>query len=1587
MRFNKITAFLLALTLVTGCIIPAGAYDAENDSTDIVSEAEIIISDEESDDEATDDTESEETENEVTEDAEAVEEVEFVEEAIDVENENTEIDLMDVDLQSEQEREEYTIEIQNAVYLEDGFDNSDSYSSDGTGSAEVVMDDSDKGMVLSVSDETEVTYSFAGSTVKWDGEAVSDAFVGDGTEESPYLIKNGADLKLLQVSVNSGETYEGQYFKLLNNIDLQNYNWDPIGNASNIFKGNFDGNYNKVINIKRVSTSEQLTRLGFFGDVRGSLKNFGVENVEIEVKCTQKNTYAGGVTGYFGGIMDNCYARNVKITNTSSDIGLNLAGGIAGYVRYETTIQNSYVVDFEYDTKITGDKVGAMFGYLKSNNGIINVYNCYVAGEYILNGPIDNYYAIAAEEKHSNVKSGNNYVAHGVEKYQTSQTQREVNCEVVNETKMSELAADLSESFAKDETGLINKGFPYHKQCLDIPDEVIIGFDINFETSDCLSFSILNPSGYVCVDESIENTFSDGWHSVDIDMKDGQYSIYIDSELVKSANALSDIGHSKIIFLQEAGKSCKLDNISVKKDYTDDLTFTAEKLLESIKEKCDINNITDNVELPAYYSTDIEWFTSDKRIMDDSGNITRHAVKLPVVMTAKYDGNSTAGISKPSAVVNFNMYVAPEEDASDSDKASDIVTYYLKEELLTDESLDFITKDLKELPKEYEGAAITWESANPDVISDDGKVILPQIDGDDAEVTLTATVTVNGISSTTEFHLVVPAPLSDIAKVRLAMDDMGYERLTTEEVNKITKNLTLPKKGLYDANITWSSSNADVIADDGTVTRTDEDTFVQLTATFEINGASDEKVYSFNVLISEIAAAQQDADLIFEQMPEAVSENFLLPQTGAKHGSSITWESDGELITINGNTAVVTRPSNEDGDTAVLLRATVTYGTASEVTEVFVNVLKLPPGEELINEAYESITWESISADEITLVKNNLSLRTEFENDVTAIWSSEPSGYIDPVTGIVSRPKLGESDVNVKLTVIVGQGVSPVTKTFDVTVKAFESDEEALQKATDELSFNILSSDPIDSLYNNLYLPVEWRYGTTISWTSSEPSYINVSGEDGIVTSPEFATENKTVTLKAEISLGSIKNTKEFYITLAENDGIKEVFNIDYESYELGELKSVDNITVYKQYVGASIAEDPVNPGNKVIKLNKNKTFAASAQKGTRFSTVGESKGSFELTTRLYFEKLPDRSFYVCGAFNTGEEITLSIKKSGDGVSIAGKVVPFGEWIDFKLTFDTTEKKYKVYVNDEFLKEYNFKYVDSKSAARSFSRFYFDFVYQTASGEHIVYMDDTRFVKNVYCKDALTEASTRFETEFLTRQDIKNITTDLIIPEISINELTIETKSSDTAVVTDDGKVTRPLDDDAVVDFTVRYINKYGSTREKVFKLVVKGGTREHVENSSKALSDITDAVNFINDNHTLTYITGDLKLLLQAAYGSTLTYTSSDERVISNTGKVTRPLDKDREVTLTVKAEKGDAVEIRTVKFFVKRAQTVQPQGGGSGGSGGGELPPNDADDCRELPPGAGVCNFPHLARRSEYTAAENGTSLYHREKYPCDF
>lgn len=73
-----------------------------------------------------------------------------------------------------------------------------------------------------------------------------------------------------------------------------------------------------------------------------------------------------------------------------------------------------------------------------------------------------------------------------------------------------------------------------------------------------------------------------------------------------------------------------------------------------------------------------------------------------------------------------------------------------------------------------------------------------------------------------------------------------------EITEKTTGNLTLPTEGFKESVISWSSSDANVIASDGTVTRPEADTEITLTATLTKGTASITKTYTTTVMSKNI---------------------------------------------------------------------------------------------------------------------------------------------------------------------------------------------------------------------------------------------------------------------------------------------------------------------------------------------------------------------------------------------------------------------------------------------------------------------------------------------------------------------------------------------------------------------------------------------------------------------------------------------------------------------------------------------------------------------------------------------------------------
>lgn len=242
-------------------------------------------------------------------------------------------------------------------------------------------------------------------------------WTGSGTEADAYQISNAADLTALQTQVNeNGFSYTGKWFRLTNNIDLNNELWTPIGvDSLHSFGGSLDGG-GKTISGLKVETNGALA--GLFGSVRGTygvpmtmrdltLKNGSVKFTSSGTSCSgglvaivegetalelrnvvaENLTVSGGRSGSGGLLgrgrvaMTNCHNRGGSVTGS-------YAGGLAG-MGY-SNLQDHVLAGCTNSAKVVGKRTaGGMTGnethsygsYTDcTNNGSISATQGYASG-------------------------------------------------------------------------------------------------------------------------------------------------------------------------------------------------------------------------------------------------------------------------------------------------------------------------------------------------------------------------------------------------------------------------------------------------------------------------------------------------------------------------------------------------------------------------------------------------------------------------------------------------------------------------------------------------------------------------------------------------------------------------------------------------------------------------------------------------------------------------------------------------------------------------------------------------------------------------------------------------------------------------------------------------------------------------------------------------------------------------------------------------------------------------------------------------------------------------------------------------------
>ena len=228
----------------------------------------------------------------------------------------------------------------------------------------------------------------------------SNFWEGEGTAESPYLIKTQEDLAKLSEKSNSGRNFEEKYFKMTAPITLP-AEWKPIGSVGMAFAGNFDGG-NNLLTIPenslplfgRTTGNPEISNLEIYG---AKIAGFGLINsYQIGVTATISNvTLKSGTqtlkSGFLGGyasgrdevIIKNCTIEKdviIGYEGNEDHIG-SFAGEFNGTIincRSSATVKGK-----DYVGGIVANKGQTMGGYAIKNcvfDGTVQASGNYAGG-------------------------------------------------------------------------------------------------------------------------------------------------------------------------------------------------------------------------------------------------------------------------------------------------------------------------------------------------------------------------------------------------------------------------------------------------------------------------------------------------------------------------------------------------------------------------------------------------------------------------------------------------------------------------------------------------------------------------------------------------------------------------------------------------------------------------------------------------------------------------------------------------------------------------------------------------------------------------------------------------------------------------------------------------------------------------------------------------------------------------------------------------------------------------------------------------------------------------------------------------------
>ena len=226
---------------------------------------------------------------------------------------------------------------------------------------------------------------------------------------------------------------------------------------------------------------------------------------------------------------------------------------------------------------------------------------------------------------------------------------------------------------------------------------------------------------------------------------------------------------------------------------------------------------------------------------------------------------------------------------------------------------------------------------------------------------------------------------------------------------------------------------------------------------------------------------------------------------------------------------------------------------------------------------------DGLSIGDTSAVKEDLTLPATLENGVSVSWETSKASVIT-AEGKVTRPEEGKTSETITLTATLSLNGYTVTKEFEVTVVPWNLDEDLAEAAAQLKLAKVISED--------IELPEEGKYGSTITWKSSDDSVLSDAG--AIVSRPESGKGNQKVTLTATLSLNGKSVEKPFKIEVME----------EFYGYIMSYVTGNNDLT-------GSLHLAYSTDGANFTALNSNT--------GILFATIDTNNGNKNLTTGIRF--------------------------------------------------------------------------------------------------------------------------------------------------------------------------------------------------------------------------------------------------------------------------------------------------------------------------------------------------------------------------------